>query len=560
MSQGSRPRRFAASVALAVALVVVVPTAAQAAATLSLTPNHGVPTASFTATYTLTVVECFSAGESVAFFWDSGRLPYATATLDDGCTASATAPPPSSGATVGVHSVRGRYCSGACQFATATYTIDTPPPTTTTTTTAPPATAPATAPAAPPPAPPPPPTTRPPTTPTTTTTTTTAPTTTTLAPTTPTTTSTTTTATALPPTAPTGTTLTPATTTTTVALAAPPEPGSPQDHGGSTPAFVAAVPGPQDVDATLAVILTNLLLAFLLLLLFGATSAVFNSTLEANRDTIEGWFGRWRVRFGRVGQWFGGQGSARLRLLAILALTGVIYGFLSPGFGFDRSGIILMVSLMIGIGALTWVGEGGAAWFTRSRLHVPAAVKVHSAALLAAVACVAVTRALDFRPGIVYGFVASTAFLVPAALDRKQSGRAAFYPTVMLLMAGVAAWLGLGLVRAAEFGGWGADLAEAVLAVFFIGAIEGVLYNMLPLVFMDGRAILEWSRAAWAGLFGVSAFAFLQLVINPDASWGDVFGETGVRVVLSLAAAFVAVTAATWFYFRIRAAEAATAG
>ena len=97
------------------------------------------------------------------------------------------------------------------------------------------------------------------------------------------------------------------------------------------------------------------------------------------------------------------------------------------------------------------------------------------------------------------------------ALDRRQSGRVAFYPALTLLGVGITAWLALGWVRAAGGGGWIGDLAEAILAVVFVGGIEGVMYNMVPLSFMDGRAIIEWNKPLWAGLFGVSTFLFWQL-------------------------------------------------
>ena len=74
-----------------------------------------------------------------------------------------------------------------------------------------------------------------------------------------------------------------------------------------------------------------------------------------------------------------------------------------------------------------------AAWFSQRHLKVPAGVRVHTGAVLVALVCVVISRLIDFKPGIVYGFIASTVLLVPIALDRNQSGRMAMYPMLMLL-------------------------------------------------------------------------------------------------------------------------------
>ena len=80
------------------------------------------------------------------------------------------------------------------------------------------------------------------------------------------------------------------------------------------------------------------------------------------------------------------------------------------------------------------------------------------------------------------------------------------------------------------------------------------MYNLVPIAFLDGRAIFEWKKPAWIAMFGVSTFLFWQLLINPDGSYFD-FRETGVTLVLVVAAVYALVTAATWSYFRWRNAQ-----
>jgi hypothetical protein len=80
---------------------------------------------------------------------------------------------------------------------------------------------------------------------------------------------------------------------------------------------------------------------------------------------------------------------------------------------------------------------------------------------------------------------------------------------------------------------------------------------MIPLTFMDGRAVADWSRAAWAVMFGLATFLFWQLLINPDQGYLDALRETKVVVVLALVAFYVVITLGTWSYFRWRAGSSA---
>jgi hypothetical protein len=316
----------------------------------------------------------------------------------------------------------------------------------------------------------------------------------------------------------------------------------------------------------LEVVGTNLLLTLLFLLIFGTTSAIFNSTLESNKEEIDAMMARLRGGWGRFTGPLGGAAAVfarpftrgsqagRLRVASILLLTGLVYGFLSPDFGLDAQSLLLFLALAVGLGAVTYINEGGAALFASRRLEVPAGVRVHVAALGVAAVCVLASRLVDFRPGIVYGFVASTVFLAPAALDRSQNGRLALYPAVALLAASLASWTLLGVARDAGGGatGWVTPLAEALLAVVFVAGIEGVFYNMIPLTFMDGRAVADWNRGAWALAFGSATFLFWHLLVNPDEGYLDALRETKVVVVLSLVVVYVAVTLGTWSYFRWR--------
>ena len=324
-------------------------------------------------------------------------------------------------------------------------------------------------------------------------------------------------------------------------------------------------PGPHAVD--LDVILTNALLTLLIVLLFGLTSAVFNSTLDDNREDIE----RWRcIMNGRLGRArravadvapsisipsvnVGERARAVGRALVVLALTGLIYAFVSPSFGLDFPSLLLFLSLAIGLGVVTYAGEGSSALIAIRRFHARSAVRVYATAVLIAIASVVLARALGFRPGIVYGFVASSVVLAPAMLSRRQSAQIVLWPALGLIGLSLGAWLALGpLGTLATNGDPLPELAEAIVTTLFVASLEGAFYSMLPITFMDGSVVFRWNRLAWAGIFGAATFLFWQLILNQYSAYLDAFRQTAVMTALGLVLFYVAVTLGTWGFFRIR--------
>ena len=50
-----------------------------------------------------------------------------------------------------------------------------------------------------------------------------------------------------------------------------------------------------------------------------------------------------------------------------------------------------------------------------------------------------------------------------------------------------------------------------------IGGLEGLFITMIPLTFLDGATVKNWSRLGWALVFGVVTFLWWQLLLNQDA-------------------------------------------
>jgi hypothetical protein len=328
---------------------------------------------------------------------------------------------------------------------------------------------------------------------------------------------------------------------------------------------VSYIGGPDGGPIDPAVVATNLFLTLLIVFLFGLTAEVFNSTMDANRDEVHGW---WARLFRGPLRFLGAltvpgaslarlSGSGRIgsigRVLLVLGLLGLIYGFLSPDFGLNPQSLILFVSLVIGLGFLTYFSEGSSSRLAARRYRADASIKLYGTAVIVAIIAVVLSRSVSFQPGLVYGFIASAVIIAPIALARRDDATLVLVPAFGLLLVSVLAWLLLGPVRvAAADGSWAPALAETILAMIVIGGLEGLFITMIPLRFLDGATVLGWSRLAWALTFGTVTFLWWQLLLNQDQAYVAAFEQTNVQVVLATLGAFMLTTGGLWSYFRFR--------
>jgi len=382
---------------------------------------------------------------------------------------------------------------------------------------------------------------------------------------------------------PTPRTVTPTPTPRTVAPTPTPTPGGAGGtRGGATPTpeagggvseenigppqseFVASVPAPDEISTDPEVIGTNIFLALFVIFAFAFTSTLFNQTLGENRQEIEGWVGRFFTPLQRLTSRVEPRHEAMAERQTwvqqaagpgvILVLTGLIYGFLSPDFGFNTKGVVLFLSLLVGVGAVTYLSKGGQVLFAARRLRLRAGVKLYGAALAIAAGCVLLSRLVDFQPGFLFGFVASYTLLAPAALDRKQAGQIVFFPSIALLALSIIAWLLVIPLREITEGtdaGWAALPQGAAVAVF-VGGLEGLFFSMIPLTFMDGAKLAQWNRLLWFLMFGAAGFLFWHVLLNQEGAYLHALPERKVVAALTLLAFYSIVTLGTWAYFRRR--------
>lgn len=329
---------------------------------------------------------------------------------------------------------------------------------------------------------------------------------------------------------------------------------------------MSALPCPDALNFRPEVIATNAGLSALFVLLFGITAEIFNATIDENRRTIGSTWSRVTAGPARLfapviagAAYVNGIGSSHARLqaffhaLGILVAVGFIYGFLAREFTFDERGLILVLSFIIGIGVITYMTQGLRALLVRQRYGVPATVRMYGTAVVVAVGAVTISRAMGLAPGLVFGFVASSFILRPIALSRKDEAQLVFWPSFALLFLSLGAFLLLGEAsKHANLEHLGDSFVESVLAVVFIVGLEGFVFTMLPLRFMNGAAVMRWNKWVWAFLFGSAMFLWCQLLLNRDEAYADAWGQTSIRILVSGLVLFMGVTVAMWLYFRHR--------
>jgi hypothetical protein len=326
-----------------------------------------------------------------------------------------------------------------------------------------------------------------------------------------------------------------------------------------------SLPAPEDFQTELSVVGTNLAFTLIAILVIMLTSTLFNQTVQENIDDIEGFTSRVfaplvavAALVSRPWHWLT-QSRPRMAAFAgpviVLGLTAFTYGFLDPGFGFNKDGLALCLSLILGIGVVTYVYGGGQVLLTQRGFGVPAVVRVYPIALAIAIVSVLLSRFADFQPGIVYGFVAAYALLASTEFDRRQNGHVVFFPAIALLAVSLIAW---GLVSPlrdalAENGdSWWITVLEGAAVAIFVGAIEGLFFNMIPITFMDGKKLQQWSMPIWVAMSVITGFLFWHIILNQEREHVEAFQEGSVIMVLSLLAACLTISFVTWMYFRGR--------
>ncbi|MDQ2825561.1 MAG: hypothetical protein M3Y04_01120, partial [Actinomycetota bacterium] len=313
-------------------------------------------------------------------------------------------------------------------------------------------------------------------------------------------------------------------------------------------ALVTSLAEPGQVSTNLARIATSAAVAAGFLLLFAFPFQLFNSTVEDNYDEIRGWF---RLP-ARAVETVASAGR-NVAFFVLTLLTAIVIGFLSPDFGLNRSSLVLVVGYSL---ALLVMSVG---------FSLPADIAIHRqtgewgkleflpGTLLVSIVMVALSRLMHFQPGYFYGALAGLAFR--SSLSPGTQGRLTTANWLFALFLSVGAWFLRIPVSHAAAQTHASTLwigLEACLALIFLWGIEGLAVAMLPMRFLDGSEVIDWSRAVWALLMFLGLFTTIHVLLSPTSGYvGHTNGQVAIGVV-TLFVIFGAISVGLWAYFRFR--------
>ena len=310
------------------------------------------------------------------------------------------------------------------------------------------------------------------------------------------------------------------------------------------------------------------LLALLIAFLIPFPGTLFNKTVEANYAEIQtgiaGLRARWnavvdKLAVGPVAggrRWLGRSVHGRTGVFVFLALSALVYSFLSPTFGFDLNSAALFLGLLVGLAAIT------AAFDLPLRIYHGRRTKAHDAGvlralwwtLLVAIICVVVSRLAGFQPGYLYGLIISIVFVTQ--LTTRDEGLGVWLASIWLLILSVVAWIALAVVRGAGADPWLSLFVQTVLVTFVVAGIETLVIGLLPMRFLPGHPLFQWRKSAWFVLFALAVLGYLLILVDPANGYLSDDSRTPVLVGVIFLITFGLVSVGTWAYFRYRPARA----
>ncbi len=317
------------------------------------------------------------------------------------------------------------------------------------------------------------------------------------------------------------------------------------------PAFVTSLPLPSQVSVDPGQLLASAAVAVGAILLVAFPYELFNSTMEENYDEIRAWFGLppRKVPDPKTR-------SHVLPFFGLTALSAAACGFLSPDFGLNRTSAVLFVGMFVALIVMAVVFSLPADIGIRSEFGEWGKLNFLPGSVVVSIVLVLLSRVLHFQPGYFYGALAGLAFR--SALSEGAQGKWTAANWIFSLFVSVGAFfLRVPVSAAAARPGssiWWIGL-EICLSLIFLWGVEGLAVAMLPMRFLDGRKVFRWSKTAWAGLFFLGLFATVHILLRPGSGYvGSTTGHVGIGV-MSLFAAFGALSVGLWAYFRFRPAR-----
>jgi hypothetical protein len=282
---------------------------------------------------------------------------------------------------------------------------------------------------------------------------------------------------------------------------------------------------PDRVDFTPAFVVTNVGFGALLVLLLVAASQLFNDALKMHHDgMVERLVARSTVAAG-----VGGAFSRLPRvhpLVTFAASAGVLALLADPSVSLSVATVGQVIGMAIGLGAIVAIYEIPAARRIEREAGTHEPFRLFPIAIVIAIGCLLFSRIFGVAPGVLYGLFAGVLF---TSVDTKVAGRAYARSSILLGAAAMAAWLIHRWIEGSATGSsaslW-AIVFDTAAAVLFVGGLQSVIVQLLPMPFTYGESVAAWSRTVWLTLFVGALALYMQFVVrpNPDAGhWSNLW-------------------------------------
>lgn len=314
--------------------------------------------------------------------------------------------------------------------------------------------------------------------------------------------------------------------------------------GRSAIEATSVVPAPEEVRTDASSLLRSALMALVLLTLLVLPARMVNRTADANAARI--------IR--RVS-----SGPARMSPPAVTLLGAgaavAAYAVGAPLLGLDASAVALALGLAIAFLLVTAVAEVSRQVYLGRSSEQRGRLRRVPGFLLLGLGTVLLTRYAGLHAGVIIGALAavlatssSASYASLRGIGGLRDGRAKAVAAASLATVGALAWMLRDPLLGPAGEGFAGQILASGLTAVTVTAVVHLAFAMVPVRFLDGAAVLDWSRSRWVLLAGLGAFTLVHVLLQPAA--GPTFDRGGFltgAIGVHLAAAMLFVL---WFHLR----------
>jgi hypothetical protein len=288
---------------------------------------------------------------------------------------------------------------------------------------------------------------------------------------------------------------------------------------------------PESVDLSPLWVATNLGLGSLVLLVLLAAAQLFNDTLKTHHAQLVASLSDRSTILGRARLVLASLPHAP-PLVSFAIIAGTLGLLADPSVALSTNTLAQVLGMSVGVALIVGIYDGTASRTVNRQTGIARGYRLYPIAIAVAVGCLALSRVFDIAPGVLYGLIAGVVYA--GTVDRRIEGRAYALSSVFLMVAALGAYLVHRMVTPTAAGAdpsfW-VIIVDTAAAALFVGGLQAVIVQLLPVRYVNGEKISDWSRAGWFALLAVALGLYLQFVVrpNPDQqTWANLWFVAGL--------------------------------